>query len=60
MKLAPKVANFLAIFLVMWACLFLVMAFVVADQFREIIIGAVIAAANIIIIWFFRREVSGA
>jgi LytS/YehU family sensor histidine kinase len=61
MALHPKVANFLAIFLVMWACLFLILAFVLLKdpQQRALILGSVLTSANIIIVWFFRRKING-
>jgi hypothetical protein len=56
MTLTPKTANLLAGFLVIWISMFLTLAFVIATEFREMIIGATIAAANSIYIWFFRRR----
>ena len=56
MNLTPKTANLLAAFLVIWVSGFLTLAFVLAPEFRELMIGATIAAANSIYIWFFRRR----
>ena len=56
MILTPKTANLLACFLVIWVSGFLTLAFVIAPEFRELSIGATIAAANSIYIWFFRRR----
>jgi hypothetical protein len=56
MILTPKTANLLAAFLVVWVSGFLTLAFCIAPEFRELIIGATIAAANSIYIWFFRRR----
>lgn len=56
MILTPKTANLLAAFLVVWVSGFLTLAFCIAQEFRELIIGATIAAANSIYIWFFRRR----
>ena len=56
MILTPKTANLLAAFLVIWVSLFLSICFVIAPEFRELIIGATIACANSIYVWFFRRR----